>query len=125
MDLQQYVSSCYRAWYVLSIKEESWGLPWCPVVEPFCSQQRGYWTGNNLACDGAKKKKKVMGGAGGFWQCLGPGGILDPNPTTKNQPPTPALEWRSLNNWTTRKVPDESSFIQLMRDAKEYSQVCY
>ena len=28
IDLQHYVSSCYRAWFVLSIKKENWGLPW-------------------------------------------------------------------------------------------------
>ena len=65
MGLQHWISSCYRAWYVLSIKEESWGLAWCPVVETFCSQHRGYWTGDHLPCDGAKKKKKVDGEGGG------------------------------------------------------------
>ena len=71
MDLQQYVSSCHRAWYVLSIKEESWGLPWCPVLSLFAPNIGDTGQGTTWHVMEPKKKKGVMGGLGAFGNASG------------------------------------------------------
>ena len=69
MDLH-YVSSCYRAWYVLSMKEEIWGLAWPSSWQDFVLQCGGCCTGNCMPLDAAKK---IRGGwrTGGFGNAFG------------------------------------------------------